>query len=198
MLDACGTSGRDTYSLTGHGGSVHVFGMIRTHARRRPKLTTALRMALRQGHLGGFGDLSGSGTTIDTLTRPGSATCTDELHPAGAYVALETVRRSRLQMSFGPPDTAAESDVLNGRCPGPVEPLTFPGQVLGSATIPLAALARRHLHVVLTRSGPFSSRGYRGTRSGRLELDVRRTHVHVSFGTELVISTGTVTTAQRP
>jgi hypothetical protein len=196
LLDACATSGRDTYSLTGHGGSVHVFGIVRTHARHRPKLSKAIRMALGQGHLGGFGELGGSGTTTDTLTRPGAPTCTDELHPAGPFVALETVRRSRLRMSFGPPDS--ESDLLNGRCPGPIEATTLRGPTFASATIPLRALERRHLHAVLARSGAFSSRGYRGTRSARLELDLRRAHVFVGFGRQIVVSGGTVTTAQRP
>jgi hypothetical protein len=102
-------------------------------------------------------------------------------------------------MIFGPPDDKApEADLLNGRCPGPVGPTTLRGQVLASATIPPTALGRRHLHAVLARSGPFSSRGYRGTRSARLELDLRRTHVNVGFERVFVFSTGGTSTAQRP
>ena len=43
----------------------------------------------------------------------------------------------------------------------------------------------RRLHVLLTRSDRFSSRGYRGTRTARLQLDLRRTHVDVGTGVEI-------------
>jgi hypothetical protein len=199
LLDACGASGRDTYSFTGHGGSVTVFGLVRTHGRHPPKPRRALRVALRHGHLDGFGELKGAGATTDTLTRAGSASCTDELQSAGPFVGFETVRRSRLHMIFGPPDDKApEADLLNGRCPGPVEPTTLRGHILASATIRLAELGRPHLRAVLARSSPFASRGYHGTRSARLELDLRRTHVFVGVERVFVFSAGATSTAQRP
>jgi hypothetical protein len=185
-FDACGASGDERWSLTRGRGRLTVFGTIFANPRKLPKLKDALAMAARKGELDSFGVLrKGSGVTVDTLARPAVATCADSVTPG--LPALSVDRRDhKPRLTFGDSGFAmsadATLDLLDGRCPGPTQGDVLQGSVLGSATIPPAALARRTLHVTVARRHRFSAGAYRGTERTHVELDLSRLHADVTRG----------------
>jgi hypothetical protein len=213
MLDACGTSGHEGYSLTTHGGSLVVFGAARTRGRHAPKLRRAIATLLRHGYLYGFGEVGGKpGETTDVVTRPASATCTDRMRASRPGLLVER-RNHKLRMALGPAnflssDTGAV--FLHARCPGPTQGDVLRGSDLARTKLSAASLTRRTLRTVMTSAHGFRTHGYQGTEAGRFELELERTHVSVKVGREgvgapigggnavVVIGTASAGAAQRP
>jgi hypothetical protein len=206
MLDACGTTGSESYALGASTGSFHVFGAAPLRGRHKPTVRRALEMALRHGYLFGFGRFErGSSRTTSTLAHPGSRECLDQLSPARPSLTMVRQRGRRLRVILGPQylDAARDkgSDLLHGRCPGPTLGDVLHGSTLADARLSLGTLMSHELKLTFTRSGRFSAGPYRGTASAGFKVRMKRVRAHVAVGvggSVEVITGGTSASAQRP
>ena len=175
VRDACGTRGSEVYSLEAAGQRVDVVGSVRTRSRRRPSLHRALRMILRHGTFSSAVDLRRStGISTHQFVRPGEPTCTDRFRPSAPFIELFGLRRTEGVSMFGAP-----SGLLRGHCPGPSDDDTG-SERLALARLAKGALARRTVAVDLAGRHKFVAGAYRGTRTVRVALRLRRKHARVA------------------
>jgi hypothetical protein len=167
VRDACGTHGSDVYSLAQEGGSVELFGSMRTGARHAPPLRRAIRMVARHGGLRGFGDVGRtSGLTTNVFVGPGRPRCTFRRRSAPTYVVLGAQRRVTAELY-------ANDTVLDGRCPGPTQDEAIRERV-AVGHFGVGRLARRSLELVMHADRGFTAGAFRGTHTAHVELRLRR------------------------
>lgn len=188
-LDACGTSGRDRYSIDADGPKLRAFGFAPLGHRKAPPLREALRRVARHGFLFAGANLDDeSGRAAAVLHRPGSDDCVDAFVPRGPSLQL-VAGRGKLGLTLGQQGgelSGGGTNVLRGRCPGPTQ-----GQILGAATLARTRLspgllAKRRFRAVLHGGGSFATGAYRGTRSARLVVRLRRVHAVANVVREFV------------
>jgi hypothetical protein len=182
VLDACGASGRQTYTVASTRGVLEATGYAPAPKHGVPTLKAALRTVLRRGYLSGEGRLArGSGETNNVLFRGGGETCRDRLLPAGPPLTVYA-EGGVLSLILGTddPDLASVPNVLRGRCPGPTQDQVLAGGApLASRNLPARALGGRSIHATLAGAGRFAAGAYRGRRAARVELDLVRTSARV-------------------
>lgn len=184
LRDACGTRGSELYSINGGDRKMEVRGFLRTRSRKRPPLRRALRRILRHGFLNGDVPIDrSSGLTTHAFVRPGAATCTDHFRPRRPPFVVLTGGEGRLGLgAFG-----GDASILRGRCPGPVDPGAF-GGALAASRVPRGRFLKRTFELRLRSRRDFRTGAYRGARTVRLDVRLRRTRARVTvdpdFGEE--------------
>jgi hypothetical protein len=177
VRDACGTRGSEVYSLEAAGRMVHVIGTARVKSRRRPSLRKALRIVLRRGVFSALAPLGrSSGLTTHAFVRPDGRACTDRFRPRRAPFLLLFSDGERLALSM----FAADSTLLRGRCPGPSEAQNGNGQI-GRVLLSPSVVRRRVLAAHIRASHAFRGGAFRGTRSARFDVRLRRVHASVKI-----------------
>jgi hypothetical protein len=111
--------------------------------------------------------------------------CTDRLRQLNALTLNATsARPNKVLFSL---TTGTGQDSLRSACPGPAS-----AEVLGSsgtlarASLPLRALGRSSLHIVVSGHGRFVTGSYAGSRSGSATLALRLVRVRAGTKTETV------------
>jgi hypothetical protein len=185
-LDACGVTGTASFGIIAHDGWVVVDGgaLVRRSDRGLRGLIAALERG--DGEVTAYGILPhASGTTTVDVQRTGGAPCRDSARLRAPLISSRFVRR-RLALEVGADTGEPVADLVRAGCPGPTLEDVSGTQPLARASLPLAALARRRLEVVLLGDGPFGGSGYSGTRHARFTFELRRLRIKVSYGTQPV------------
>jgi hypothetical protein len=174
VRDACGTHGSEVYSLAEAGEKLVVFGSARTHSRRRPSLRRAFRKVARDGYLNGFAGIDrDAGLTAHAFVRPGGATCIDRFRPRQPPVLALFGEKGRLVVTLF---QDSRSNILRGRCPGPTD---RPNPDIARLRVSPGRLLKRALSLQLHRRRSFRTGAYRGTRTARVNVRLRRTRARV-------------------
>jgi hypothetical protein len=174
VRDACGTHGSQVYSLDEADKTLDVFGVVRTHSRRRPSLRRAVRKIARDGYLNGFlGIDRRAGLTTHAFVRPGSATCTDRFRPRQSPLLALVGEEGRLALTLF---HSSDATLLRGRCPGPSDTA---GIDIARLRLSPGRLLKHAFTAQLRRRRSYRTGAYRGTRSARVEVRLRRTRARV-------------------
>jgi hypothetical protein len=186
-LGACGATGNSAFSLTNARGEIDVFATRLLRRGSKPPRFRATLRALRRGNLGidAFGELNRGYATVTGRFGSPSGTCGDAVVGETPDMELTTKGRGlklRLQ---------GASDVVRTRCPGPSEQDVLAGHSVAHGAIPLKALGRRRLQVVVSTARSFDGDGYAGTRRGRLVLTLERVRAAIVIE-RVTILTGTL------
>jgi hypothetical protein len=170
--DACGTHGSEVYSFTQGGGTVEVFGAMRTNAKHAPSLRRAIRRIARHAGLEGFaygGHVSA--LTTDVLLGPGRPQCTDRRRSGRPFLDLGGHRRLTARLSFDAP-------LLEGRCPGPTDEQSLGGR-LATGHLGLGQLARRSPELALHANRSYKAGAFRGRHAAHVSIRLRRVRARV-------------------
>lgn len=185
-IDACGAMGSERYEASVERGRLDVFAIAPWHRRGKPSLRRALQHIAKHGFIFGSSELPqrGRGETASTFALPGLPACSDRLDPGSTPPLFFDGRRGKLALAlgFGADESSGDAfdDVLVGRCPGPTQAQVFGAAPFARMRLPVSALTRKRLDLLLRAAGSFSRRGYAGTRRTRVDASLERTSAHVS------------------
>ena len=198
LRDACGTHGSELYSLDDTGRTVEVSGFAATRSRRRPSLKGALRKVLNDGFLGGGFDVRrASGLTTHAFVRPGAVTCTDRFAPREPPFLDLYGEQGRLALVL----FTREASILRGRCPGPADAQSG-GEEIARLRVSRSQLLKRAVLFQLRSRRDFRTGAYKGTRTARVNVRLRRTRARVlvdpKFGGEGGLFVSGIRPRQRP
>jgi len=181
-FDACGTSGTitDALSVVGTRFEFDAQRVVTRRVSRRGVLAD-----LRSGRL----PLQDSGVLIaDTLSAnvdwsAGSA-CTDRLRQLNALFvnADESQHHSNVVFSVA---TDQIEDPFRTACPGPgTTDVLGSSSALGQEVLPVRALGRKSLRIVLAAGGRFVAGSYAGSRGGGMTLGLKLVRLRAGTKTE--------------
>jgi hypothetical protein len=177
-LGACGTSGSVRVALATIRQMLVLSGeRIVAH---RVSGARALR-DLRAGRLGLFDntyELAPTGSVTESDSGPGSTMCSDALtNPGPRFFSTGTRTADKIYLDpNGVNDVFGDPEPLRTRCPGPSTETIAPGAV-AAGIVRASELGAPRIRLVLRNRGRFEGVGYRGTRSGAIELTLIRTKV---------------------
>jgi hypothetical protein len=171
-FDVCGGSGSIGYSFTTLGGTLELDGEAVVHGREPRGLSAIVEYIARHGSFAGLGLLRPhTGQTAERFTQ-GSATCTDT---AGAQPpALDALTRGASVAIRLDSQDASFADELRTRCPGPTQDDVLGRRPLALGSVPVSALAGRHLRFAVRGARTFSGQDFSGSYSGGAVLQLRR------------------------
>jgi hypothetical protein len=183
-LDACGASGMVTDSISG------ISGKLEFDAQR-----VVRRRASRRATLADFrsGRLPLEDTTVllkDALSAtvgwPTGSACTDQLSQHNAVELDVDGARGGRNAQFTLVTNQVE-DPLRNACPGPSASDTLgSSDALARASLPVGAVGRRSLRIVVSRHGRFVAGSYAGSRSGGVTVGLRLLRVRAGTVTAKV------------
>jgi hypothetical protein len=170
-LDACGASGMVTDSISG------ISGMLDFEAERVVKRRVSRRTALADFR---SGRLPMKDTTVllkdvlsATVSWPTGSACADRLRQRNAVdLDVEGTRDGR-KVGFRLITNQTE-DPFRSTCPGPsASDALASSYALARASVPVTAVGRRRLRIVVSGRGRFVAGSYAGTRSGGVTVELR-------------------------
>ncbi|MGZ4217254.1 MAG: hypothetical protein ACXVHB_05750 [Solirubrobacteraceae bacterium] len=183
-LDACGASGTLTDSISGISGRLE-FDAQRVVTRRASR--RAALADFRSGRL----PLQDSAVLLKdvlsaTVGWPAGSACTDRVGQHNAVdLSVEGARGGqnvRFSLATNQPE-----DPFRSECPGPAaSDVLGSSDALARASVPLRALGRRRLRIVVSGHGRFVAASYTGARSGGVTLELRLLRVRAGTVTAKV------------
>jgi hypothetical protein len=175
-LAACGATGSVRMAISRIGQQLALTGY--RIVRHRVSGVRALS-DLRAGRLT-LGDdsyqLDPSGTLSESVSGPGSVTCTDTLvHPYLDFSSSPTRAGDRLLLdSNGNQYFEPEGDPLRTYCAGPGSATILGSGAIGTGVVQASEIGAPRIELVLRNPGAFDGNGYSGVRGGAITLTLVR------------------------
>jgi hypothetical protein len=177
-LGACGTSGSVRVAI----GSIRQILVLSGERIVTHHVSGARALRdLRAGRLGLFDntyELAPTGSVSESDSGPGPTMCSDALTTPGPQLFSKGTRiADKIYLDpNGVNDVFGDPEPLRTRCPGPSTDTIAPGAV-AAGIVRASELGTPRIRLVLRSRGTFGGVGYRGTRSGAIELTLSRTKV---------------------
>lgn len=187
VLDACGLAGEITLAPAAIGGGLSVGATLRGKPSGTGTKPAAALKELRRGRLsptvnGDFG--SGKARLGAVVRRLGEPACTDSTDAASPYLAISRRRTRVLVRLLNAYSPFGANDPFRTRCMGPGTDTGLTPAVFAQGQLAVTDLGKATLTLRLTASGTFASGGFSGTRSGGLNLVLKRERMRVFRRTE--------------
>jgi hypothetical protein len=178
IVDACGTSGRLDFSLTGLAGTTMTIEGAKP-LRPGQRYTRAQAISdLQSGRLFNFGGFDQARTirrlTAETLSRLGSDTpCQDSsTGPAPDFRADSA--GTNLRFAVDGESIGGLGDLMRTRCPGPGLSDVVGQRPILAGTIPMSSIGSDQLQPTLTATGSFDTGAWTGSRGGSMNVTLTR------------------------
>jgi hypothetical protein len=170
-LDACGASGTVTDSISG------ISRKLEFEAERVAKRRVSRRAALDDFRSGRLPLQSTAVLLKDALSAtvrwPTGSVCTDRLTHHNAVDLNVDRARGRRKVGFTLITNQIE-DPFRNACPGPsASDALASSDAMARASLPLRAVGRRRLRIVVSGHGRFVAGSYAGSRSGGVTVELR-------------------------